>query len=186
MAITPLGDRSGALAAFAVSTGPHAGKEVPIHAPVVGVGRSSKNEVVIDDDSVSPAHARVEYVDGVWRITDLKSTNGTYVEGVRLAPEVTTPLPPGSAVRFGGVGFHFHPVDEADPEGAVRVYTPQGEEKETVRAGGFRLPLWVLLLVVIVVALVAFFVFGWETTEPTGATPAAALPSLIVPGMDGA
>lgn len=186
MAITPLGDRSGALAAFAVSTGPHAGKEVPILAPVVGIGRSSKNEVVIDDDSVSPAHARVEYMDGAWRITDLKSTNGTYVEGVRLAPDVTTPLPPGSAVRFGGVGFHFHPVDEADPEGASRAYTPQVQETETVRAGGFRLPLWVLILIVIVLALVAFFIFGWEATEPASTGPAAAVPSLVVPGMDAA
>lgn len=186
MAITPLGDRSGALAAFAVSTGPHAGEEVPIRAPVVGIGRGAKNEIVIDDDSVSPSHARLEYVDGAWRITDLKSTNGTYVEGVRLAPEVTTPLPPGSAVRFGGVGFHFHPVDEADPDGASRAYTPKVEEKETVRAGGFRLPLWVLILVVVVLALIAFFVFGWEATEPASTAPAAALPSLAVPWTEAA
>lgn len=186
MAITPLGDRSGALAAFGVSSGPHAGEEVPIRAPAIGIGRGAKNEVVIDDDSVSPAHARLEFMDGAWRITDLKSTNGTYVEEVRLAPEVPTPLPYGSAVRLGGVKLHFRPVDGADPEAESRAYTPEVEAKDTIRAGGFRLPLWVLLLIVIILALVAFFVFGWEATEPTGAPPAAALPSLIVPGMDAA
>ncbi|HEV2733498.1 MAG TPA: FHA domain-containing protein, partial [Longimicrobiaceae bacterium] len=122
MEITPLGDRSGALAAFGIQTGPQAGKEVPVRLPVVRIGRAAGNDVVIPDDSVSASHALLEFERDAWRITDLESTNGTYVEGIRLAPQVPTPLGYGASVRFGGIPLHFRAVETADPAAARAQY----------------------------------------------------------------
>jgi predicted component of type VI protein secretion system len=171
MAIIPTGDRSGALAALGVQVGPQAGEEVPIRLPVVTVGRGSQSDVVLADDSVSTTHARLEFEQGAWRITDLNSTNGTYVENVRLAPQVPTPLAYGSTVRFGGVKLHFRAVEAADPEAARASYTPPPREAPIrERKGGFRLPVWLLVLLLVLLVLAALLVYGLLWTGP-GAEP---------------
>src|SRR5277367_3479964 len=47
-------------------------------------GRLGTLEIVLDDSSVSRRHAEVRNVDSGWWVRDLDSTNGTYVNGVRL------------------------------------------------------------------------------------------------------
>ncbi|MET0398652.1 MAG: FHA domain-containing protein [Longimicrobiaceae bacterium] len=200
MEITPLGDRSGALAAFGIQSGPQAGKEVPVRSPVVRIGRAAGNDVVIPDDSVSATHARLEFDQGAWRLTDLESTNGTYVEGVRLAPQVPTPLGYGSSVRFGGIPLHFRAVETADPAAARAEYV-EPERAPGIREagnGGRRIPVWLvlLLLVLLAVAVVLFTTFnpGEEppatppapTEQPAPAAqtaPAAAPPALPAPAV---
>ena len=182
MEITPLGDRSGALAAFGIQHGPQAGKEVPILLPVVRIGRAAENEVVIPDDSVSAAHARLEFDEGAWRITDLESTNGTYVEGVRLAPQVPTPLGYGATVRFGGVPLHFRAVETADPAAARARYV-EPERRATIREGaaaGRRIPMWLVLLILVLLALAVVFFTTFNPTPPAPA-PAAGAAALLLP-----
>ncbi len=196
MEITPLGDRSGALAAFGIQSGPQAGKEVPVRLPVVRIGRAAGNDVVIPDDSVSAIHARLEFDQGAWRITDLESTNGTYVEGVRLAPQVPTPLGYGNSVRFGGIPLHFRAVETADPAAARAQYV-EPERAPGIReagSGGRRIPVWLvlLLLVLLAVAVVLFTTFnpGQEPPErpvPTEqAPPAAQTPPAAGPAAEAA
>lgn len=170
MEITPRGDRTGALAAFGVRTGPLAGEEVPILSPVVRIGRGGENDVVITDDSVSTRHARLEFDEGAWRITDLGSTNGTSVEGVRLAPEVPTPLHYGATVRFGGVELHFRPVEAADPAAARAGYAEPEAAPGIRERKGARFPVWLLVALLLLVALAAFLFF---TFSPPGDPPAA-------------
>jgi hypothetical protein len=124
MTISPTGDLSGALAALGVQAGPQVGEEVPIRARTVRIGRGPSNDILLDDDSISGSHARLDWDvnSKAWRITDLGSTNGTYVETVRLAPGVPTPLPFGAGIRFGGVRMYFRDVDDAvAPETAPAV-----------------------------------------------------------------
>jgi hypothetical protein len=52
--------------------------------------------------TVSRRHAVVAREGGVYRLTDLGSANGTYVEGVRLEPQQPTALVDGCTVSFGG------------------------------------------------------------------------------------
>lgn len=166
MASTPGEGASRALAKLTVQKGPDVGHEHTVERPVVTVGKGSQNDVVIVDDSVSTTHARLEYERGAWRITDLASTNGTYVEGVKLAPEVPTPLAYGSTVRFGGIQLHFRPVESADPERARAEYVaPEPATRVRDRRSGFRLPLWLLLLILVLLA-VAVYLFGWVFAEP--------------------
>jgi hypothetical protein len=48
------------------------------------VGRHHACDVVLEDGSVSRRHARLVFRDGNWVVQDLKSTNGTIVNGVRV------------------------------------------------------------------------------------------------------
>jgi hypothetical protein len=74
-------------------------------APVT-VGRSAENDVSLDgDDFASARHARIEpRRDGVW-VEDLGSTNGTFVNGVRLSQPRR--LYPGDVIRVGSTDLRF-------------------------------------------------------------------------------
>jgi pSer/pThr/pTyr-binding forkhead associated (FHA) protein len=172
MASTP---QTGPLAHLALTAGPRYGDTLPVPKPVVTLGRAAGCDVVIDDDSVSAEHARLEFDLGAWRITDLGSTNGTSVEGVKLAPHVPTPLPYGSTVRLGGVRLQFRAERQADPASARAAYVPppaQRTLKEERRTS--RLPVWVVVLVLLLLAVVAFFVLqGAPAPRPAPVAPDA-------------
>ena len=159
--------QAGPLATFGIAAGPRYGEQIPVPAPVVTVGRGAGCQVVIDDDSVSAQHARLEYDLGGWRITDLGSTNGTAVEGVKLAPDVPTPLPYGATVRFGGVKLHFRDVPDVDVD-AARAGWVEPDKEATLREErrGFRFPLWLAVLIVLLLALVAYAVVQMTTRAP--------------------
>lgn len=161
MSTIPTGNPFGALAAFGVQAGPQTGEEIPIQQPVLRIGRSAQSDLVLPDDSVSTAHARLDYENGAWRLTDLGSTNGTYVESVRLAPEVPTPLVYGSSVRFGGVRLHFRPVAEADVEAARAEYTePPPPKRIADEQKGVRIPVWFVVALLILLVLAALLFAG--------------------------
>lgn len=65
-------------------------------------------DVAILESSVSRAHARLEREaeEHTWSVTDLDSTNGTFVDGQRI--EGSAPLSDGALVTFGDVSFVFH------------------------------------------------------------------------------
>jgi pSer/pThr/pTyr-binding forkhead associated (FHA) protein len=59
-------------------------REYPLDRPVLTIGRHEDNDIVIDHMGVSGRHARVA-VDGHSVIlTDLQSTNGTFLNGRRV------------------------------------------------------------------------------------------------------
>ncbi len=91
------------------------GRRLPITLPVVNVGRADYNDIVLVDPSVSTTHAKLQRRDDVWVLTDLGSTNGTFVEGEPVTGE--TALTPGTTLRFGDVAALFEPHDEAPPRG---------------------------------------------------------------------
>ena len=72
----------------------------------ITIGRGSQNTVALDDDDfASASHARVEpRQDGVW-LEDAGSTNGTYLNGVKLSRP--RKLTPGDLVRVGETDFRF-------------------------------------------------------------------------------
>jgi pSer/pThr/pTyr-binding forkhead associated (FHA) protein len=172
---TPEGTPAKRLALFAVQAGPRIGQEMPITSPRMAIGSGSQNDLVIEDDSVSTNHALLEYEHGGWRITDLDSTNGTFVEGIKLAPQVPTPLDYGSSVRVGGLRLHFREVQHVDLEAEKAAYVPVEREPTLAeKQSGFRMPLWMLVALVLVVLAVAVgvFVLMQPTGEPVGPAPA--------------
>ncbi len=49
------------------------------------IGRSSANAIVVPDDRSSRQHAEVYFEEGVWKVRDLGSRNGTQVDGQSIA-----------------------------------------------------------------------------------------------------
>jgi serine phosphatase RsbU (regulator of sigma subunit) len=72
---------------------------VELGATPVTVGREAGQAIVLADTQVSRRHARVSLVDGQPVIEDLGSTNGTFLDGQRLARP--TPWNEGNPVRIG-------------------------------------------------------------------------------------
>jgi pSer/pThr/pTyr-binding forkhead associated (FHA) protein len=83
-----------------VVQGSLAGTTVALHGQTITLGRAHDSTIVLDDDYASSRHARI-YPDqsGQWIVEDLNSTNGTYLDRMRLTSP--TPLQPGVAIRIG-------------------------------------------------------------------------------------
>ena len=65
----------------------------------ITIGRDSSNGIMINDAEISRRHARLTFQGGKYILEDLGSTNGTFVNGQRLAgPRV---LKSGEVVSFG-------------------------------------------------------------------------------------
>ncbi|XP_024515542.1 uncharacterized protein LOC9640759 [Selaginella moellendorffii] len=86
----------------------HIGEEVPLPSAfelstdAATVGRvADKADIVIPVGTVSGLHARLEKRDSMLMVTDLDSTNGTFVNNRRVRPGAVTPVPPGSSITFG-------------------------------------------------------------------------------------
>jgi len=92
------------------------GKEHEVTLPCV-IGRGSKADLSLADTTVSYRHAMVENIGGrVW-ISDLGSTNGVYVNGVRIHDK--TPLNAGDAIRLGEQILVFSAREEELPDYTV-------------------------------------------------------------------
>jgi pSer/pThr/pTyr-binding forkhead associated (FHA) protein len=82
------------------------GEEYEIDSAPITIGRGGQNDIAIDGDEFASArHVRFEpRRDGVW-VTDLGSTNGTYVNGVRI--DGARRLAAGDVVRVGETDLRF-------------------------------------------------------------------------------
>lgn len=78
-----------------------AGNVYTLRPGVNTVGRLNA-DVLLSDPSVSRSHARITVQNGTVTVEDVGSTNGTFVNGQRLTPQVPVPLTDGAEVTFGG------------------------------------------------------------------------------------
>ena len=125
---------------------------------VITIGRDPGSTICIEHPTVSWAHARIERDGGSVFITDLRSTNGTFVNGERVR---RAPLPTGAKVQVGSVPLEM----EAGFIQAARRY--RGEVRLDVRGVSRQLPNGTTLL-----DEVSFSVFPGEMVAlmgPSGA-----------------
>lgn len=83
------------------------------HDKILRAGREGKLEIVLDDASVSRRHAEVRHNVNGWWVRDFQSTNGTYVNGVRLGTR-DRQLHSRDIVQFGKVAMLVEFIE--DPE----------------------------------------------------------------------
>lgn len=86
-------------------SGAHQSKQFALGANGSGtskweIGRAASCDIVIDDPSVSSNHAQIINEGARWKLIDLMSANGTYVNGDK---GLTTYLGNGDLIRFGTV-----------------------------------------------------------------------------------
>jgi pSer/pThr/pTyr-binding forkhead associated (FHA) protein len=96
-----------------INEGVSRGKRYELRVPLAHVGRGAHNDIVIDDESVSDTHAKLQRREDGWYLIDLGSTNGTYVGGSRLTHDRRLDGAPD--VRFGGVKMNFRAADVPMP-----------------------------------------------------------------------
>jgi pSer/pThr/pTyr-binding forkhead associated (FHA) protein len=142
------------------------------------VGRADFNDIVLAEPSVSTTHAKLQRREGLWVITDLGSTNGTFVEGEPVEGE--TALAPGTTIRFGDVAVLFEPHDEQpsapraegtrvlDRIGAEPAGPPMADEARPVEARPARRPIrastpkpsgppaWLIAVLVLIGLVIAY------------------------------
>lgn len=70
---------------------------------VITLGRGRNNDVVIDDVTVSRAHAIFEFRDGAWWLTDLGSANHTRIDDRVVAPKQPSRIDDGCTLHLGEV-----------------------------------------------------------------------------------
>lgn len=85
-------------------TNPNKGQEIAIHAGRTSIGRNKDNDIVLNEPTVSAVHARIVSEKNSWRVINLLSSNGTFVNGKKITQH---PLNHGDRIRFGEVAFYF-------------------------------------------------------------------------------
>jgi hypothetical protein len=81
-----------------VVDGPEQGKIFSLREVNLLIGRHQASQIVLSDTSVSRRHARLELRRGRYTLEDLGSTNGTYVNGVKITAKT---LVPGDVLTLG-------------------------------------------------------------------------------------
>lgn len=104
------------------------------------VGRAETSDVMVVDPSVSRNHAQLVYDQKHWKLIDLMSANGTYVNGEK---SLTCYLNSGDTVRFGKQEFRFKASEDQIEE---------SDKREELTVWGTA-----IFAVVVVVVLIGFF-----------------------------
>jgi len=84
---------------FVMRSGPTPGVTFPLEGDQLIIGRDASNSITINDAEISRKHSRLSFQGGKYVLEDLGSTNGTFVNGQRLAGPVV--LKPGDVVSLG-------------------------------------------------------------------------------------
>ncbi len=97
------------------------------------IGRRPDNDIHLDDQTVSSEHAAVSMI-GEPAVTDLNSTNGTFINGVQVSKHA---LKHGDAIRIGKHELKY--IDEKAQDHTATVVlpaSPAGQARLEVISGG--------------------------------------------------
>jgi hypothetical protein len=95
------------------------GQIFQLTTPLINIGRSDTNDLILDDLKVSRSHAQMRLINGRYVIFDLNSTGGTYVNDQRVAQSV---LVPGDVISLAGIPLIFG--QEPTRSGETQRFTP--------------------------------------------------------------
>lgn len=96
-------------ARFVVVSGRDQGRELVVQKSLVTFGTLAENDLVLTDPAVSRNHAVVEEKADGYVLRDLDSTNGTFLDTVRVREGYLTA---GSVIRLGQTELSFSPLEE--------------------------------------------------------------------------
>jgi pSer/pThr/pTyr-binding forkhead associated (FHA) protein len=100
---------------------PTASRQLPIAAASLTIGRVAPCDLVLEGAEISRRHCRIEVAGERICITDLNSTNGTFVDGKRI--EGTVELPEGATLQIGAYVIAYErlaPTLRQDIESTLR------------------------------------------------------------------
>lgn len=97
-----------------ILNGPEKGQTFEMTADTVYVGRSSANDLRLKDKSISRKHLSVRTEGGKFYVKDLKSTNGTFVDGRRIDSGTEVEVGHGIPLAAGNIFLSFGKQFEGD------------------------------------------------------------------------
>jgi EAL domain-containing protein (putative c-di-GMP-specific phosphodiesterase class I) len=103
---------------------------VPITTSPFVIGRKEGCNLYLAVDGISRVHAKMMDRDGAWWIEDCGSTNGTFVNRVRLTGEQK--IKQGDVLQFADM--HFTVIEMADSSDKTRVTNPHARQFESMMA----------------------------------------------------
>lgn len=79
-------------------------KKVELVAKIT-IGRDSDNDVVVDNKLASRHHAMIQKIKSVYFIKDVGSTNGTFLNGIKIPADKYVKLAPGDKITIGNMNL---------------------------------------------------------------------------------
>ena len=76
----------------------------------LSIGRSSENDLALDDEEVSRKHAQLVNENGRFEVGDYRTGNGTFVNGKRVSQKA--PFKPGDVIAVGKLQLEFCQSEE--------------------------------------------------------------------------
>ncbi len=89
--------------------GPDAGRKFPLDGPSTLVGRQFDSSICLAGAAVSRHHAQIHQRDNDFYVEDLGSSNGTYLNGKRLPPNIPAVLTERDNLQIGPYVFALRP-----------------------------------------------------------------------------
>lgn len=105
-------------ASLLVVQGPDQGNRFDLTEPFLKIGRGTQNGFRILDADVSPQHALMVRKSGKWRLDDLDSASGTFVNGRSIR---STQLHPGDHIQVGRTVLLFSTTEVAKSVAAEKI-----------------------------------------------------------------
>src|SRR5262249_59885067 len=87
------------MAALVTMKGPNLGQRFPLEGDHTLIGRQPDAAIYLESLAVSRHHAQIVHKNGGYVVEDLRSSNGTYVNGTRIS--APTPLTEGDTLQVG-------------------------------------------------------------------------------------
>ncbi len=106
----------------------HSSLRVCLEDDRMTVGKGPQNDVALDDATVSHMHATLEHFSAGWCITDLGSSNGTWINGERIWSR--QPLRDGDEIRVGHTQLIFRDPDARHPRTETEEAPPNVTTRE--------------------------------------------------------
>ena len=79
-------------------------KKVELVAKIT-IGRDTDNDVVVDNKLASRHHAMIQKIKDAYFIKDVGSTNGTFINGIRIPNDKYVKLNPGDKISIGNMSL---------------------------------------------------------------------------------
>ena len=116
------------IARLVCMSGPDAGTEFELSTDTTQIGRSTNADVNVNDGFASRQHAELHFIDNAYRLHDLGSKNGVFVNGGRLGPGATIWLEDGDELQFASTRFRFH-----DPSATITAPFLEAVQRSGIR-----------------------------------------------------
>lgn len=90
-----------------------------LKAGIYVVGKTTTEvepDITINDDSIDVKHAAIEILSAKWRVIDMCSKSGTFVQNERLTPFQAKDIPDQTTIKFGAISCDFNAKEDNDDD----------------------------------------------------------------------